>query len=196
MANENEYVKVPKKMLLELLKLVETSELEDEIDRLRKEFTIRNNHNLEVGMRNLNDGMSLLNTMEMGLMKIKENTKSMLQLVELVLQDKNTFGDLELKLKDLKSRINEIAKNTSFNGIYLLNQEEEIKLQISSNVDDYMVIKTTNVELESCEIATKETKKELENYMERVENILFEIGGNKNRLDFTLDNLYESRKYK
>ena len=80
---------------------------------------------LSQGMRNVNDGVSLLQTAEGGLEEIGNMIQRMRELAvqaanEAVMSDANK-ANLQKEVNQLLSEVNRIAKNTNFNGISILN---------------------------------------------------------------------------
>lgn len=83
---------------------------------------------LQQAQRNTQDSISLIQTAEGGLGAIQE--PNLLRLRELAVQSANdTLTDkdrqqIQKEVNQLKKGINEIANNTEFNGINLLNKEQ------------------------------------------------------------------------
>lgn len=80
---------------------------------------------MNVAMRNLNDGLSMLQTAESGLQEIGNMIQRMR---ELSVQAANTavvsYGDrrkLQLEVNELLKEVDRIAKDTDFNGVKILN---------------------------------------------------------------------------
>ncbi|KAA1178428.1 flagellin [Paenibacillus sp. B2(2019)] len=85
--------------------------------------------------RNTQDGISLIQTMESGLGTIQD--PNLLRLRELALQASNdtlTNFDrtlIQKEVEQIKLGINDIANNTQFNGIHLLNNDLEVNTNIT-----------------------------------------------------------------
>lgn len=86
---------------------------------------------LNMAGKNIQDGISLIQTAESGLGSIQD--PNLLRLRELAIQAANdTLTDsdrklLQMEVEQIKSNIDEIATNTEFNGIKLLNQPNKIE---------------------------------------------------------------------
>ncbi|WP_286676489.1 flagellin [Peribacillus asahii] len=90
---------------------------------------------LEQAQRNIQDGVSLIQTAESGLATIQD--PNLLRLRELAIQSVNdTLTDkdrqqIQEEVEQVKNGINEIANTTHFNGINLLNKEKSNPLTIA-----------------------------------------------------------------
>ncbi|MEY9977996.1 flagellin [Lysinibacillus sp. RC79] len=97
---------------------------------------------LNMAGKNVQDGISLIQTAESGLGSIQDPT--LLRLRELAIQAANdtlTDGDrtlIQYEVKEIKNGINEIANNTEFNNIKLLNNK----------MDNYQISKEAGYEWE------------------------------------------------
>ncbi|WP_391115983.1 flagellin [Psychrobacillus sp. L3] len=96
---------------------------------------------LNMAGKNIQDGISLIQTAEGGLGNIQN--PNLIRLRELAIQSANdTLTDEDRKLiqkevEQIKQGINEIANNTEFNGINLLNIPESTTVTTSLEVTDY-----------------------------------------------------------
>ncbi|MHC1682431.1 MAG: flagellin [Clostridiaceae bacterium] len=103
---------------------------------------------LEQASRNTQDGMSLLQTMDGGLQEIQENIIKMRELTVQSNSDTLTDEDrskIQLEINQIKKGIDDIASNTEFNNIKLLNQNANLTIKISDTPFVSM-----NVELFDC----------------------------------------------
>ena len=101
---------------------------------------------LRQGVRNLNDGLSMLNVADGA---IAEQTSIVGRMRELAMQSATgTIGSTErqtvnLEFRAIKSELDRIAKTTEFNGLKILNgalsssTSEHIVLQLGLNSDDF-----------------------------------------------------------
>ncbi|GAB0168146.1 flagellin [Lysinibacillus sp. CTST325] len=103
---------------------------------------------LNMAEKNIQDGISLIQTAESGLGSIQD--PNLLRLRELAIQAANdtlTDGDrslIQYEVKEIKNGINEIANNTEFNNIKLLNNKME-NYQISKEAGyEWEIIDTGN----------------------------------------------------
>ncbi|MCM3788414.1 flagellin [Domibacillus indicus] len=80
---------------------------------------------LDQAERNILDGISLVQTAEGGLSNIQEMTQRMRELAVQASNDTLTEEDrqaIQDEIEELKNGVNDIANNTEFNGIHLLNR--------------------------------------------------------------------------
>jgi flagellin len=79
---------------------------------------------LQAGAKNSQDGVSMLQTAEGGLSNISDNLQRMRELVVSSGSGSLTDNDkknIQLEIDQIKKSINDIANNTEFNGVKLLN---------------------------------------------------------------------------
>lgn len=90
---------------------------------------------MSMAVRNIQDGISLLQTTDGALDQIGNSLQRMRQLALQAVNGTNTAGDrvsINLELKEHINQINHIADTTRFNGITLLNgSNEKISIQIN-----------------------------------------------------------------
>jgi len=96
---------------------------------------------LSQGMRNVNDGISLLQTAEGGLEEISNMIQRMRELAvqaanHAVMSDANK-ANLQKEVEQLLGEVNRIAKTTAFNGISILN--DNVQFDASDNAGDEMI---------------------------------------------------------
>ena len=83
---------------------------------------------LNTAHKNIQDGVSMMQTAEGGLNEISAILQRQRELIVKALNDTNVEEDLEdiqSEIEQLKEEVNEIANNTHFNGINLLNKEHK-----------------------------------------------------------------------
>ncbi|MCM3442669.1 flagellin N-terminal helical domain-containing protein [Metabacillus halosaccharovorans] len=104
---------------------------------------------LQQAQRNTQDGISLIQTAEGGLGTIQD--PNLLRLRELAVQSANdTLTDedrqqIQKEVGQLKKGINEIANNTEFNGIKLLNNEKTTTTETVTTTIDVTTTTTTDI---------------------------------------------------
>lgn len=99
---------------------------------------------MEVGVRNSNDGISLVQTAEAGLGSISNILQRMRELAVQAVNGTYNSTDrasLDAEYSQLKQEINHVATNTTFNGVSLINTAAAvIQIQLSDVADDVMSI--------------------------------------------------------
>lgn len=89
--------------------------------------------------RNANDGISIAQTAEGSLNEINNNLQRVRQLAVQATTGTNSKDDLVSINSEIKARLAEIdrvAEKTQFNGVSVLNNDQDIKIQIGSNDGD------------------------------------------------------------
>lgn len=107
---------------------------------------------LQMSSQNAQDGVSLLQTAQGGL----DGMNSMLQRIrELAVQANNSTNDssdkasIQIEINKLVDGVDNLAKSTNINGVYLLNSDDpskSITTMIGANAGDNMEIPTFNLE--------------------------------------------------
>lgn len=96
---------------------------------------------LNVGIRNVNDGISLLQTAEGGLEEIGNMIQRMrelsVQAANLAVMSADNRMMLQLEVEQLSSEINRISKNAEFNGVSILN--DNIQFSTLDSGDDKLI---------------------------------------------------------
>ncbi len=148
-----------------------------------------------VGSRNAADGQSLLNVAEGAMSTIHENLQ---RIRELGLQASNgTYTDedkrfMQMEVDQLKQGIVDIAKNTEFNTIKLLDGSKA-DLSLATNPSGTgMSIQTYNATLEKLGIANFDVTKnfklsDIDNAISQVSSARANAGASSNRLDHTMN---------
>jgi flagellin len=106
---------------------------------------------LNQGVRNANDAISLLQTMDGACQIIDEKLIRMKELAEQAAT--GTYSDLQRQMMHsefdaMRKEIERIAQATDFNGMHLLNSSAQIKIHFgtgSSSAEDYYYITAQNV---------------------------------------------------
>ncbi|MCC5883223.1 MAG: flagellin FliC [Halomonas sp.] len=89
--------------------------------------------------RNANDGVSLVQTMEGGLEQINNNLQRIRELSVQAASDTNTAADrtsIQTEITERLDEIERVANSTSFNGIKLLDNDNDLVIQVGSNNTD------------------------------------------------------------
>ena len=103
---------------------------------------------LNMAMRNANDGISLAQTAEGGMNEI---TNMVQRMKELSVQSANgTLSDadrsnLQTEVTALLSQIDDVAGNTKFNGVALLDNTNAVNIQTGTKSGDQVTITNTSV---------------------------------------------------
>ncbi|AFL75027.1 flagellin [Thiocystis violascens] len=101
------------------------------------------------GVRNLSDGISMMQTAEAGVSQISENLQ---RIGDLSLQSMNgTLSDsdranLQTEVSALREQIAQTIEGTSFNGVKLLPREGELGIQASARANDAMIVNTRDLQ--------------------------------------------------
>ena len=108
---------------------------------------------LDQAVRNANDGVSLLQTVEGSLVEVSNMLQRMRELAVQSATDTNTSDDrnyLDLEYKQLMSEITRISKNTQWNGMNVMNNTQigtdvagvgrDVKFQVGANADQTISI--------------------------------------------------------
>ncbi|MGE8546971.1 MAG: flagellin [Alcaligenes sp.] len=93
--------------------------------------------------RNANDGISIAQTAEGSLNEINNNLQRIRQLAVQATNGTNSKDDLASINDEVKARLEEIdrvAQKTQFNGVNVLNNDQDIKIQVGSNDGDTISI--------------------------------------------------------
>ncbi|ADK14086.1 flagellin [Clostridium ljungdahlii] len=94
---------------------------------------------LETVTRNVQDGVSMLQSAEGGLNEITSMVQRIRQLTVQAGDGSNNPGDKQLiqgEIDEMLNGINETAQNTEFNGFKLLGQNQTISMTIGTNAGD------------------------------------------------------------
>ena len=101
------------------------------------------------GVRNLSDGISMVQTAEAGVSQISDAVQ---RIRDLSLQGMNgTLSDsdraaLQAEASTLQEQIAQDIEGTAFNGVQLLTQEGEVTLQASASANDSMTVNTRDLQ--------------------------------------------------
>ena len=157
--------------------------------------------------RNTNDGISVIQTAEGGLNEI---SNILVRLRELSIQSaSDTVGETErgfsdLEVQHLKQEVSRIAETTKFNGLYLLNgQDNDLEFQVgtgSSAEKDRMVYKSATADSRAESMGINElsvtTKEGAQQNLDKIDGAIMKVSGNRaslgalqNRLQSTVNNL-------
>jgi len=159
---------------------------------------------LNVGSRNTQDAMSLVQTAESALGSISNILIRMKDLATQSASDTNTTGDrtsLNKEFTALKDEITHIAGNTNFNGITLLDSSGgTLKIQLSDQGADTMDINLTTIDsqLSTLGLATSDVTLQanadasitaLDLAIDKVAGYRADLGATLNRLDYNVQNV-------
>lgn len=163
---------------------------------------------MKQALRNAQDGQSLVQTCEGAL---QETTDILSRMRELTVQAANdTYGtteraNIKTELDQLSSQIEDISKNTKFNGKELLTSKaskEDINLQVGANNGESLTVNTTDLESIQKDLngaidlgdkgKIEDTLTAIDKALESVSNDRAVMGSVINRLDYTSSNLSTS----
>ncbi|PGP14714.1 flagellin [Bacillus cereus] len=162
---------------------------------------------MEVGVRNSNDGISAAQTAESALGSITNILQRMRDLAVQSANGTNNTDDrtsLDGEYTQLKKEIDHIAKNTTFNGVPLLdgtNAAGKIDIQLSDVKGDTMSISTMDATAATLTVATGITSDtdaakamdEIDAAIKKVSTARADYGANLNRLNFNVDNISSAK---
>jgi flagellin len=113
---------------------------------------------LDQAVRNANDGISLIQTVEGSLNEVTSMLQRMRELSIQSANDTNTVDDrgfLDLEFQQLKEEINRIAKNTQWNGMDILskspnagNGDGKFEFQVGASADQMISIQLNDFRIE------------------------------------------------
>jgi len=154
-----------------------------------------------VSQRNAQDGINLVQTAEGAL----SETGNILQRVrELAVQaangtqsDKNRAA-LDVEVKQLLSQIDDIAKQTEFNGVSVLSSSQTVTLQSGSNPGQTLAVAVTGAKTNDLKISTVAVSSmalavsaisAVDIALQSVNTLRANFGAYQNRLEFTINTL-------
>ena len=152
---------------------------------------------MEVAKRNIQDGISLVQTAEGAMDEIH----NMLQrLRELNVQAVNGIytsedqNNLKAEANELIAQIDDIAQKANFNGVNLLAGGGNINLQVGINQGDQITITavnvtSTNLQINTLDITSDASLKTLDDAILAVSTQRATLGAIQNRLEHTLSNV-------
>jgi len=102
---------------------------------------------LQMANRNVQDGISMLQTAEGGLNGI---TKSLQRIRELLVEgggvtSKSDKKDIQIEINQMIDSIESLANRTDFNSVNILNNNDVIKTQVGNNIDEQICIQSYDV---------------------------------------------------
>ncbi len=154
-----------------------------------------------VAQRNSQDGISLLQTTEGGLI---ESSNILQRIRELALQAANgTNSDLnrealDLEVQELIEHLDDIAFDTEFNGLFVLSAAQTVTLQSGAQQSQTLVINTNGARAEDLGVSTVSvstlafavgTISAIDFALQSVNQLRAELGAIQNRLEFTISTL-------
>lgn len=157
---------------------------------------------LSMNSRNAQDGISMLQTAEGALNEVHD----MLQRInELAVQAANATNDestdkayLQLEVSQIWTEIDEVSKNTVFNGLYLLSVSRTITLQVGTEKDHTIGIELTSLTasglgVRNVNVATSQTARKsigtIKSSIDRLNKQRAKLGAYQNRLEHKIANL-------
>ena len=153
---------------------------------------------LEVAKRNIQDGVSLVQTAEGAMDEIH----NMLQRIrELAVQSANGIytatdkANIQAEANELINQIDDIAQKSNFNGVNLLKGGNGIKVQVGVNEVDLITIAAVDVTKGTLgidgltDISAADTLETLDDAINAVSTHRAKLGAMQNRLEHTLANV-------
>ena len=154
-----------------------------------------------VAQRNAQDGVSMIQTAEGAL----SETENILQRIrELSVQASNgtqsndNRASLDTEVQQLLAQIDDIAKNTEFNGISLLSAAQTVTLQAGANTSQTLVVAVEGakssdlgvsaVSVSSAALAVSAIST-IDRAIQSVSSLRSKLGSYQNRLEFTINTL-------
>ncbi|PDZ94741.1 flagellin [Bacillus cereus] len=169
---------------------------------------------MDVGIRNSNDGVSLVQTAESALGSITNILQRMRELAVQSANGTNNTTDrtsLDNEYKQLITEIDHIAGTTTFNGVNLLDGSgTTVDIQLSDVAGDKMTLNLINAKSTALNAAGKgggaglvtditseanaaKAMDEIDSAILDVSNRRAEYGANLNRLNFNIDNISSAK---
>ncbi|PGP14713.1 flagellin [Bacillus cereus] len=169
---------------------------------------------MDVGIRNSNDGVSLVQTAESALGSITNILQRMRELAVQSANGTNNTTDrtsLDNEYKQLITEIDHIAGTTTFNGVALLDGTgTTVDIQLSDVSGDKMTLNLINAKSTALNVAAKGggaglasdittaanatlAMDEIDSAILDVSNRRAEYGANLNRLNFNIDNISSAK---
>lgn len=159
------------------------------------------------GIRNANDGISLLQTADGSLGSINENLQ---RFRELALQASSGIlnpsdrAALNAEAIQLREEINRIVSTTSFNGQSLLTGDNDLTIQTGSGENNAITVKTldiqqqlANLDFDTLDLSSSASAQQalgiLDSAQEVINLNLSQVGASSNRLTSAISNLYSSQ---
>jgi flagellin len=142
---------------------------------------------MEQAQRNVQDGISLVQTAEGALTEVSD---MLVRMKELMVQKENgTYNatdksNIDKELNALRSEISNIANKTKFNDIALLNNTSDINIQLNHAAGDTIAIQMVNIS----SLSTTDLS-EVNAAIDTVAGYRANLGAFQNRLEHTSNNL-------
>jgi len=112
---------------------------------------------LTQAQRNANDGISIAQTTEGALNEINNNLQRVRELSVQAQNGTNSSSDLKSIQDEINQRLNEIDRvslQTQFNGVRVLAQEQELKIQVGANDNETISIDLKQIDASTLGLAT------------------------------------------
>lgn len=149
------------------------------------------------GTKNLGDGVNLLRTSDGALGSVTDHLQRMRELAlrasSPILNDSNR-AEIQKEIEQLKKGIDQIAGNTNFNGISLLNGSQNQGVQLVSDADggSLTVNSSVNSTTKALGIADFDVTKDfdlkaIDDALDKVSGSRSTLGAQSNRLDYSID---------
>lgn len=153
---------------------------------------------IDTGTKNLSDGSSLIRTSDSALGSI---TNSLQRMRELAVRASNgLYNDanraaIQKEVDQLKDQINQVATQTNFNGISLLNGSQGNGIQLVSdagggaiNVNNSINSTLDALGLKDFDVTKNFDVKAIDNALDIVNSQRGSLGAQSNKLDYAIDN--------
>jgi len=103
---------------------------------------------LQMAQKNVQDGTSMLQTADGGLDSITQMLQRIRELTVQASSDSTNAQDkgvMQNEIKQMISGINDVAKNTEFNGVKMLSTEGKLSTLVGANANDKLTIPTFDI---------------------------------------------------
>ena len=112
---------------------------------------------LSQAQRNANDGISVAQTAEGALNQVNDNLQRIRELTVQAQNDTNSADDLNSIQKEIDQRLTEIDRisdETSFNGVKVLAEDQDLTIQVGANDNETITIDLDEISKETLELDT------------------------------------------
>ena len=152
---------------------------------------------LDTAKRNIQDGISLVQTAEGALDEVHNMLQRMKELNVQATNGIYTAADqanIQAEVTELLAQIDEIATKSNFNGVKLINGGADITLQVGVNKGDSITVssvdaKAATLGLTNLDITTDDSLALLDTAIETIATERATLGAVQNRLEHTLSNV-------
>ncbi|URZ00928.1 flagellin N-terminal helical domain-containing protein [Clostridium felsineum] len=149
---------------------------------------------MQMAARNVQDGVSMFQTAEGGMNNVSEMLERMRDLVLESGDSSKTDSDkknIQLEIDQIKKGIDDITKNTNFNGKPLIASDEESEITIGNNVGDK--VKFSFYDLSSASLGQKDASGKVTNSINDLNLETNSLNQNLDTIDTALSTVLDAR---